>query len=545
MSASSSSHRRRSRPSREQLQRRLKMLADMPPLLPAELAPAPHASSRSTSPVAGAKRKAGPRALSQDTPKRARTGAGLDETPAASSAPSTSHPPSSHHRPSRAPQPSHLSVSTLPGQLEDLDTSTEPSALLPTPGIGPMPAGTIPLRRPKRAKPADRKASDTIHKHYFDIARLLKWSAEKRYHSTFPVKSSKYCPLSNPPPPDSPYHIHSSTIARLELLDAVLHFVYAMWCRDNFAHVFDEASWDTLYPLLTMCQSRWAESMTESAMDKAFLGLLGMLRGYIKARGVVYRNRKGPKKPGLKVRVDAMFINMQESMISAGKAASEAAHQAAKGPAANKPGTPQMLPSPASIAESKSQNSTPTGHDSATPNPAVPHHPPEPVSTVPTVITAESGVPPSLLSNPSIPTLEVPAVRAMLETRIPLAPSEMADWKTQTDDIMDIAHTMQKAEPLLNLPILMRNFPRTFTRAMQTCLLPTDEWEVDFDDNDGELYWPTSCATGEGLGWVVLIGRGMLNEFAAKYGYRGLEGCVPKPPAGPGGSTPVPPSAAR
>ncbi|KAL1703197.1 hypothetical protein EV121DRAFT_208403 [Schizophyllum commune] len=543
MSAASSSHSRRSRTGRDVLQRRLKMLDAMPPLLSPELAPAPHASSRSTPPVVGTKRKQSPRAPSQDAVKRARTGPALDEAPASSSAPSTSQPTSSHHRPSRAPQPSHLSVSTLPGQLEDPDTTRDQAANNAVAAIAPVLAGTIPLRRPKRPKPTDPKAFESIHKHYFDIARLLKWSSEKRYNSTFPVKNVRYAALPDPPPTDHPYHIHSSTIARLELLDAVLHFVYAFWCRDHFSHMFDERSWDTLYPLLTMCQTRWAEAMTESAMDKAFLGLLNMLRAYIKSRGVVYRNKKSAnKKPPLKARVDSMFSHMQGVMMERAKVASEQAHQAAKGVAATKPGTPQMLPSPASIAESKSANSTPTGHDTATPNPAAPVPAPEPASTVPTVPTLESGVPLSLLPNPHVATLEVPAARAMCEARIRIAPSEMADWKAQTDDIMDIAHSMQKAESLLNLPILMRNFPRTFTRAMQTCLLPTDEWEVDFDDNEGELFWPTSCATGEGLGWVVLIGRGMMSEFAPKYGYMGLEGCVPKPATANGGATP---SAAR
>ncbi|TRM70013.1 hypothetical protein BD626DRAFT_390670 [Schizophyllum amplum] len=528
MSAASSSHRRRSRPTREQLQRRLKMLAEMPTLLPAELPPSPHASSRSGSPAVGSKRKADPRAPSQEFAKRARTGSALDDPSASSSAPSTSQPTSSHHRPSRAPQPSHLSVSTLPDQVEDPDATRDQTSAT-TSAIGPGPAGSIPLRRPKRSKPVDRKAIDSVHKQYFEIARLLKWSAEKRYYATFPSKSGNFRPLQNPPPPNSPYHIHSSTIARIELLDAILHFVYAMWCRDNFSHLFDEGSWDTLYPLLALCQTRWAEAMTESAMDKAFIGLLAMIRGYIKARAVVYRNRRGHKKPGLKVRVDAMFTSMQDSMTRAAKAAAESAQQASKPANGANPGTPQMLPSPASIAEAKSTNSTPTGHDSATPNAALPPSE-EPASSVPTVSVLESGVPLNLLPEGHPPRIEVSVARAMMEARIPLAPSEIADWRIQTDDLHDIAHTMQKAETLLNLPILARNFPRTFTRATQTCLLPGDEWEVEFDDNDGELFWPTSCATGEGLGWVVLLGRAMLNEFASKYGYVGLDGCIPKPP---------------
>ena len=44
------------------------------------------------------------------------------------------------------------------------------------------------------------------------------------------------------------------------------------------------------------------------------------------------------------------------------------------------------------------------------------------------------------------------------------------------------------------------------------------------EDEEGELFWPGQCVTGEGLGWVCLMGRSMLREFGREVGYRGVEG---------------------
>ena len=49
------------------------------------------------------------------------------------------------------------------------------------------------------------------------------------------------------------------------------------------------------------------------------------------------------------------------------------------------------------------------------------------------------------------------------------------------------------------------------------------------EDDDGELFWPGQCVTGEGLGWVCLMGRSMVREFGREFGYEGEKGVVEKP----------------
>ena len=74
---------------------------------------------------------------------------------------------------------------------------------------------------------------------------------------------------------------------------------------------------------------------------------------------------------------------------------------------------------------------------------------------------------------------------------------------------------------------------------VHSSLLPNEEYEPDIEDEEGELFWPSGCVTGEGLGWVCLMGKAMIQEFGKDYGYRGLEGVVPKPkPEGTGPGTP-------
>jgi len=60
-------------------------------------------------------------------------------------------------------------------------------------------------------------------------------------------------------------------------------------------------------------------------------------------------------------------------------------------------------------------------------------------------------------------------------------------------------------------------------------LTPQDEHEPDMEDDEGELLWPGQCVTGEGIGWVCLMGRAMVKEFGKEFGYRGIDGIIPKP----------------
>ena len=88
---------------------------------------------------------------------------------------------------------------------------------------------------------------------------------------------------------------------------------------------------------------------------------------------------------------------------------------------------------------------------------------------------------------------------------------------------------MKKSQETLTLPILREHFPKTFARMVFSTLAYDEEHEPEFEDEEGELFWPDQCITGEGLGWVCLMGKAMISEFGKEIGYLGKEGIVPKP----------------
>ena len=91
------------------------------------------------------------------------------------------------------------------------------------------------------------------------------------------------------------------------------------------------------------------------------------------------------------------------------------------------------------------------------------------------------------------------------------------------------AWCMKKSQETLTLPILREHFPKTFARMVFSTLAYDEEHEPEFEDEEGELFWPDQCITGEGLGWVCLMGKAMIFEFGKEFGYMGKEGIVPKP----------------
>jgi hypothetical protein len=111
----------------------------------------------------------------------------------------------------------------------------------------------------------------------------------------------------------------------------------------------------------------------------------------------------------------------------------------------------------------------------------------------------------------------------------PIGPSLVQNLKDLTSSLMAISFCLERAKQTLNLPILRRCFPRTWTRMMYSTLLPNEEHEPDIEDEEGELYWPDQCISGEGLGWVCLMAKAMINEFGKAYGYKSVDGVVPKP----------------
>lgn len=203
-------------------------------------------------------------------------------------------------------------------------------------------------------------------------------------------------------------------------------------------------------------------------------------------------------------------------------------------------GTPPMLPSPASIAPTNSANSTPTNRDGSTPNTAA--RPPSATRN-----------PPPQQSRPQVPPKPNPPFFPLMPRRVregpaapPLSYLEAASKVTEPIDVNMIwslkdlmttfrssASSMSEAQQTLNLATLARHFPTTFSRMVSSTLSPTEEHEPDFEDEEGELFWPGQLVTGEGLGWVCLMGKAMIKEFGKAYGYKGLDGVVPKPSDAP------------
>lgn len=170
--------------------------------------------------------------------------------------------------------------------------------------------------------------------------------------------------------------------------------------------------------------------------------------------------------------------------------------------------TPTMLPSPESVTNTNSANSTPTSR------------PAEVAGTAP----AKQPEPPAALDRPRQVEESVPA-----HITLPVNWYFVRTRKSQSSGILLAASSMEQSQRLLTLPGMAKHFPRTFARMMYSTLGAHDEHEPDIEDEEGELFWPGQLITGGGMGWVCLMGKAMLKEFGRELGYQGLEGIIPKP----------------
>jgi hypothetical protein len=252
-----------------------------------------------------------------------------------------------------------------------------------------------------------------------------------------------------------------------------------------------------------------------------------MIEAFIRARKMAYA-AKGSDHSAMEV-----YSNMKAKIVST---AIKAEEESVAGNAATKQQTtPPMLPSPASIAPANSANSTPTNRADATPSttsgrsvsaaPAAARRPvkasdyPIPLPLVPERYKGVNAVPP-------IPKLVSDAIAAVT---VPVGPAFVSKHKEIVIELTAAHYCMVQSQATLTLPTVARHFPNTFARMVYTTLLPSEEHEPDFEDEEGELFWPGQCITGEGLGWVCLMGKAMIKEFGKVYGYRGLDGVVHKP----------------
>ncbi|KAJ7901966.1 hypothetical protein B0H14DRAFT_3123421 [Mycena olivaceomarginata] len=437
--------------SREALLRNLQLIGELSTPLPSNLPPSPP-PSRSASPAPSAKRKAANPPPESNKRPRTQAAAPTEEG-------ELPEDPASIAGPSSAVVTSSAAV-------------TGPTAPAPPPSIA-----SLPVRRPRAGKISHRQC-EALHNKYHIAGRMLKYSGDARFWSTYPPSHKEHRALANPPPPNSPYYKHGGLIARLELLDALVCFTYSIWNRDYGRRHCSRETWYTI---------------------EAFLSAISIGSWEVPVPPSPPPPQRLPSPPG---------------------PTSLAPHKSSA--------TPVMLPSPASLAPSA--NSTPTNRDGTPSSTAgsissatAPHPAPAPMapSTLPSAL-----LPPEY---PKHVPLAPHIVSAMENVTVPVGPRLINELKNESMGIQAAAYAMNCSQPLLNLPIMARFFPTTFARMIHSTLSPNEEHEPDFEDEEGELFWPGQSATGEGLGWVCLMGKAMIKEFGKAYGYRGLDGVVPKP----------------
>ncbi|KAL1942500.1 hypothetical protein VTO73DRAFT_6102 [Trametes versicolor] len=487
-SSTSSSHRSRRRQlTRDQLLKGLQILGPVSAPLPPELPPSPPAS-RDSSPAPGHKRR-------HDSESEH----GRNKKPRLSSATTSRlRSTSQSHSSSAAAATTTVASSSRHEPAEDGEVKEEHQA-----GPSGMPSGLsfMPVRRPRRGDTNRTSEWDSVFDKCFMKARALRFSSLSRVAAAHPATSKEFKPLRNPPSPVSSYAKDPLLMARLELIDSLLHFVYGLWCKDYSARTCYRAAWRTVNDFLQPTKKKLiAESHDDR--EKAFIGLLFTLDAYIHGRKLKYQATTIDRENDSKM--NRLNIEWKAEKAKA-QARATAAAQASMSSA-----TPNMLPSPASSSSANSSNSTPLGgHGTPGHNPAM-----------------DLGAQPD--AGHSAGGADRPMAAPPPHLQIPVTTQFVVDRKSQSSGLLLSSHYLQTAQQSLNLPVMAKHFPRTLARMMFSTLGPQDEHEPDFQDDDCELFWPTQAITGEGLGWVCLMGMAMVKEFGKEYGYQGVDGVVQK-----------------
>ena len=240
-----------------------------------------------------------------------------------------------------------------------------------------------------------------------------------------------------------------------------------------------------------------------------------MIEGFINARKLAYMANSQLDKD-----VSLLYDDMKAQIA---KAAAKAEQDILGAPKTQAPST--MLPSPASIAPGNSANSTPIN---GTPDTTAPTSSgsSQPAAYHPGQSLIHEKLLPERYRDAPIPAH---VMDEMAAARILINHTLVQNLREQTLGTTVAGQAVTHAQNSLNISTLVRFFPNTFARVVYTTLSPTEEHEPEFEDEEGELFWPGQCINGEGLGWVCLVGKAMIKEFGKAYGYRGLDGVVPKP----------------
>lgn len=365
-----------------------------------------------------------------------------------------------------------------------------------------------------------------MYQRHYTQGRNFKYSGDARWHSTFNPGHKDHKPLPNPPPLNSSYHKHGATIARLEFLDGLLSFVYAMWTKDYSRSTCTIQSWETVngvyYPssrkdrpsngYLDFCQVKWAPEQLTDEAERAFFSLICMIDGFIHQRKLAYTISRR-LNPASRQATAACEAAVQRAITSTEHLSSTYNAQSA---------TPVMLPSPASITTANSANSTPTGRSVDTPNAG------SSSGNAPSV-ALDTLIPPRMVRQINVGKHISPeAAVAVSKITIPVEPTVVQDITDVSQQLMQAQNAFNAAQPL-TLSTMARHFPKTFGRLVSSTLTAQEEHEPVFGDDESELFWPPQAPLGEGIGWLCLLGKAMTREFGEAYGYQGEKGLVQKP----------------
>ncbi|KAF8897062.1 hypothetical protein CPB84DRAFT_1194761 [Gymnopilus junonius] len=406
-------------------------------------------ASRAASP-AGLKRKLDP-SSDHDAVKRPRTSLPLDRSQP------QRHPQSQlqhqFHPPPPPPPPSAPLRQSVPTPLmasrlepcEDGEVREEPAV------VSTVPTVDVPLRRPKRGKPPPRYFDD-LHGKYHIAGRVLKYSGDSRFWSTYPPTHREYRPLPDPPHPGSPYHKHGGMIARLELIDALICFTYSIWIREYFRRTCTTETWDTITAFLAWCKLKWHAEEGTSDAEKAFLGLIWMIEGFIQGRKTHFSIRQH-----LDAEVTRLYDSTSKRIATAASTAIEGDPVASASFGLANGKAPPMLPSPSST------NSTPVNREGSTPNSSAGNRPAQTSANIASRQSQYTGsVPFKLLPQymkESTTPIPPHVMTAMSNVSEPVSPSLVQSLKELTTGHAASAYCIHTSQQILNLPLLRRCFP--------------------------------------------------------------------------------------
>ncbi|KAH9924876.1 uncharacterized protein B0H18DRAFT_877548 [Fomitopsis serialis] len=356
----------------------------------------------------------------------------------------------------------------------------------------------VPVRRPRRRQVAQSYWEDMYAKYQAEGVRL-KYSAKARIDSTYPSTDPRFRALPNPPPAGTAYHKFGHLMARLECVDALLCFTYALWCLDVGNNACFRKNWPLVFKLVEHAKTQWRCDDGED-WERAFHGLICLVEAYI-------HGRKWRFNLSL-TRGDSARLMMRLHICQDAEDDMRRQEEKQKEAQLEKQRA-SMLPSPASSAGStpNSVEGTPNAALApATPVPAVPPH-------------TEAPQPEQRERSTQINPAHTVAVNI----------NTVGPYHSQAFGLYDAKRAADVAGRLITLPIIAKHFPRTFARMAYSSLSTADEHEPDFDDEEGELFWPGQVVGSEGLGWICYMGRAMVKEYAKQYGYKGVDGALPLP----------------